>query len=251
MIDLPQRHWGERGPRVLLVHGLSSTAESWWRVGPGIADAGFRVTAVDLRGHGEAPRAERYALVDYAGDLPGDDWFAVIGHSLGGAAAVLAAQRPGFTRALALLDPVLLVTRDEWQATIDDQLSELGLDEQALEALKPHWHERDRAAKLAGIRQTDAHVIEHSFTDNDRWDVTAEATALAVPTLLLRGDPAVYSMLSDETADALAAANPLVDYRVVAGAGHSPHRDRPEETIAALIGWLLADERAGRPGSLG
>ena len=25
----------------------------------------------------------------------------------------------------------------------------------------------------------------------------------------------------------------------------------PEETIAALIGWLLADERVGRPGSVG
>jgi len=251
MIDLPQRHWGDRGPRVLLVHGLSSTAESWWRVAPAIADAGFRVTAVDLRGHGEAARAERYRLADYASDLPGDDWSAVIGHSLGGAASVLAAQRRGFTRSLALLDPVLLVTRDEWQATIDDQLSELSLDEHSLGALKPHWHEADRAAKLAGIRQTDAHVIEHSFTDNDRWDVTAEATALTVPTLVLRGDPAVYSMLADDTADALAAANPLVDYRVVAGAGHSPHRDRPEETIDALLGWLLADERVGRTGPLG
>ena len=236
---------------MLLVHGLSSTSESWWRVAPAIAEAGFRVTAVDLRGHGDAPRAERYSLVDYASDLPGDDWFAVVGHSLGGAAAVLAAQRDGFTRHLALLDPVLLITRDEWQATIDDQLSELSLDVRALGALKPHWHERDRAAKLAGIRQTDAHVIEHSFTDNERWDVTAEATALAVPTLLLRGDPAVYTMLADETVDALAAANPLVDYRVVADAGHSPHRDRPEETIDEVLGWLLAHERIGRPGTLG
>ncbi len=236
---------------MLLVHGLSSTSVSWWRVAPAIADAGFRATAVDLRGHGDAPRAERYSLVDYASDLPGEDWFAVVGHSLGGAAAVLAAQRDGFTRHLALLDPVLLITRDEWQATIDDQLSELSLDVRALGALKPHWHERDRAAKLAGIRQTDAHVIEHSFTDNERWDVTAEATALAVPTLLLRGDPAVYTMLADETVDALAAANPLVDYRVVADAGHSPHRDRPEETIDEVLGWLLAHERIGRPGTLG
>lgn len=60
-----------------------------------------------------------------------------------------------------------------------------------------------------------------------------------MPTLLLAGDPEVYSLIEPATLDALARANPHIDVRVVAGAGHSPHRDRPAATIAALRTWLL------------
>ena len=70
--------------------------------------------------------------------------------------------------------------------------------------------------------------------------VVDETATLDVPTLILGGDHAVYSMLATGTADALTAANPLVEYRVVVGAGHSPHRDKPDETLPAIAEWLLA-----------
>ena len=225
--------------RALLVHGLSSSRESWWRVAPALDELGYDVTAIDLRGHGTAARAESYELAGYASDLPAG-WDLVVGHSLGGATAVLAAQQPGFTRALVLLDPVLEVVPAEFDAILADQLSELSFDEETIAALKPHWHERDRETKLSGIRSTDETVVRRSFTDNPHWNVVPEARALTVPTLILGGDHAVYSMLATQTADALAEANPLIEYTVVAGAGHSPHRDKPDETLAALRGWLLA-----------
>lgn len=225
--------------RALLVHGLSSSAESWWRVARFLTELGWDVTAVDLRGHGSAPRAANYELAGYAGDLPREGWDLVIGHSLGGAASVLAAQRPGFASRLVLLDPVLEVTAQEFDEILADQVAELDLTSDSLDALKPHWHERDRAAKLAGIHATDAGVVSRSFTDNLRWNVIAEAAALTMPTLILGGDHAVYSMLATDTADALAATNPLIEYRVVAGAGHCPHRDMPQETLAAIQDWLL------------
>src|SRR4051812_26762375 len=113
MIELPQRTWGEAGPRALLVHGLSSDSDSWWRLVEALVADGGRVTTVDLRGHGAASRADSYRLEDYAGDLPSspdpgsEGWDLVVGHSLGGATSVLAARRPGFTKLLVLLDPVL------------------------------------------------------------------------------------------------------------------------------------------------
>ena len=224
--------------RALLVHGLSSSSESWWRVADALAEDGWSVTAVDPRGHGDAQRADRYALTDYATDLSGE-WDLVVGHSLGGAVSVLAAQHPGFARRLLLLDPVLDVPVQEYDDILADQLSELDLTEEAIVREKPHWHERDRATKLAGVRAANAFAVEHTFTDTGRWDVRTETAALRVPTLILGGDHAVYSMLATETADALTDANPLIEYRVVAGAGHSPHRDKPEETIAAVREWLL------------
>jgi pimeloyl-ACP methyl ester carboxylesterase len=231
--------------RALLVHGLSSDAGSWWWLREQLKSDGWDVTAVDLRGHGSAPRPGRYRIADYASDLAGvradgtDDWDLVVGHSLGGAASVVAARRAGFTRRLALLDPVLEVPEQLAAEVLAAQLDELALTPERLAAEKPHWHELDREAKLRGIRSTDAFVVEHTFTDTGRWDVRAEASALTVPTLVLAGDPAVYSMVETETLDALAAANPLVEVHVVAGAGHSPHRDRPAQTIAALRDWLL------------
>lgn len=239
MPALPARHTGDpTGRRALLVHGLSSDSESWWRVEEALVADGWSVTVVDLRGHGSGPRTESYSLAEYAHDLPGDGWDAVVGHSLGGAVSVLAAQRPGFARALVLLDPVLEVPDELYAETVADQVSELGLTAESLVALKPHWHPRDRDAKLLGVQRVDPAAVERTFSDTGRWDVTAETTALTVPTLILAGDPAVYSMLAPATAQAIVAANPLVEYRVIEGAGHSPHRDRPDATLAALRDWL-------------
>lgn len=235
-------HWGTSGPRILLVHGLSSTAESWWRVVDDLAPHA-RLTAVDLRGHGSSPAGDRYTVADYASDLPREDWDAVVGHSLGGAAAVVAAAQPGFTRSLVLLDPVLEVPEAEFEAVAADQVSELTLDEASVAEAKPHWHERDRAAKLVGVRAVVPDAVERTFTDAGEWNVVAEARALTVPTLILSGDPAVYTMLDPELARSLVESTPSIEYRVIAGAGHSPHRDVPEVTLEALRERLLDHQR--------
>jgi pimeloyl-ACP methyl ester carboxylesterase len=219
--------------RVLLVHGLSSDAGSWWRVAAALEADGWHVTAPQLLGHGGRPAAPEYSLDAYAADLPTGPWDAVIGHSLGGAAAVLAAARRGFARRVVLLDPVLLVRPEEEGAIIADQRSELELDEASIAAAQPHWAPGDREAKLRGVRTVDPEAVTRSFTDNRPWDVTAAARALGVPTLVLSGDPAVISMLDP----AVAATLPF-EVRVVAGAGHSPHRDRPTETLAAIRSFL-------------
>ncbi|CAN5400582.1 alpha/beta hydrolase [soil metagenome] len=235
MIDEP----AYRGA-ALLVHGLSSDSESWWRVTEALEADGWAVATVDLRGHGYGARAESYALTDYARDLD-DGWDLVVGHSLGGAAAVLAAQRPHFTKLLVLLDPVLEVPAAQEAAIVADQVAELGFTAESLARDKPHWHEQDRAAKLLGVQRVDPAAVTGTFTDTGRWDVTAQARALTMPTLILMGDPAVYTMLDPDLGRELGAV-------VVEGAGHSPHRDRPEETLAALREWLLEQGRVGGAG---
>jgi len=225
--------WGDAGPRILLVHGLSSSAESWWRVVEDLAPHA-RLTAIDLRGHGASGAADDYSLESYASDLPREDWDAVVAHSLGGAAAVVAASRSGFARSLVLLDPVLEVAPGEFAEVMADQVDELGLDEASIATAKPHWHERDRAAKLAGVRSVVPDAVSRTFTDSGAWNVVTEARSLAVPTLIVAGDPDVYTMLDPGLARSLAEENPLIEYRVIPGAGHSPHRDVPDATLAAL-----------------
>jgi len=242
-MDLPLRSWGPAtGRRALLVHGLNGDGATWEPLAEALAGDGWSVSAIDLRGHGAADPGDDLTLEGYASDLPGSDWDLVIGHSLGGAASVLASQTPGFARSLVLLDPVLEIFASDRDAIVDDQLAELALTEETLAAQKPHWSARDVALKVAGVRRSSERTARASFDDNPDWNVVDEAVDLPVRTLILGGDHAVYSMLARATAEAIADENPLVEYRVIAGAGHSPQRDRFAETLDAIRGFTSAGE---------
>ena len=94
-------------PPVLLVHGFAQNRYSWHTslrsFSAWLAERGFDVWNVELRGHGrsraltdEAPGAERFAdyvddVVRAAGALPGPAFW--VGHSLGGAAVYGAATQ--------------------------------------------------------------------------------------------------------------------------------------------------------------
>lgn len=224
--------------RALLIHGLSSNSTTWWRLATALEADGWEVTAPDLRGHGTAARHDTYRFDDLVNDLPDGPFDLMVGHSLGGTvAAVAGSKRPQLARRIVLLDPVLEVAENDWDAVKADQLAELELTLESVRTAKPHWDARDHELKVAAIAQVDRRAIAAVFDDNLGWNVTADAAAIGVPTLILSGDPEVYSMLSPETAQAVVASNPLVEYRVVEGAGHSLHRDRPVETIAAILEW--------------
>ncbi|TBN57524.1 alpha/beta hydrolase [Glaciihabitans arcticus] len=233
------------GPRVLLVHGLNGDAATWWRVADAFEASGCHVHSVDLRGHGAAARDDDLALASYAADLPGTDWDLVLGHSLGAATASIAATTPGFARRLALLDPVLEIDPASRDAIIADQLAELELTVDSLTAEKPHWHPRDVATKVAAARLSSPGTARGSFDDNPAWDAVTAVAGLEIPTLVLSGDPAVYTMLG--TATVAAITRPALEYRVIPGTGHSPQRDDFDATMAVLWDWLSrSPEPSGR-----
>jgi pimeloyl-ACP methyl ester carboxylesterase len=99
------------GPLVLLLHGFP---EFWWtwrhQLAP-LADAGYRVVAVDLRGYGGSDKPPRgYDGYTLAGDVAalirslGERDATVVGHDWGGHLAwVTAAFHPRMVRRLAVL----------------------------------------------------------------------------------------------------------------------------------------------------
>ena len=38
----------------MLLHGITSNAQAWWRVAPRLVGLGFRVVAFDMPGHGHS-----------------------------------------------------------------------------------------------------------------------------------------------------------------------------------------------------
>lgn len=245
MVTLPSIEWGSTGAdrRALLIHGINGSAATWWRVGRALADDGWHVTAVDLRGHGAAQRADSYELEQYVSDLPGTGWDLVIGHSLGAAIATLAAARPGFTRSLVLLDPVLAIAADEVDAVRNDQLSELGDSLDDIRRSRSHWHPHDQQAKFDAAQKADRGMVDATFAQNQPWDLVPIAESLAVDTLIVGADPAVFTFFSPALAERITAANPRVTATIIEGAGHSPHKDKPSETLAVIAEFTSAGEQ--------
>ena len=95
------RDTGGEGPVVMLLHGWMATADlNWCGAYPALAQAGYRVLAIDHRGHGRGLRP----LVPFRLDDCADDATAVlrelgiaqatvVGYSMGGAIAQLVALR--------------------------------------------------------------------------------------------------------------------------------------------------------------
>ncbi|ALG08332.1 hypothetical protein AOZ06_16710 [Kibdelosporangium phytohabitans] len=203
---------------------------------------GFTVTAPDLRGHGDSPRASRYAAADYAADVRAlrERWDLVVGHSLGGLVAVHAALDPDWTARLVLLDPAVELPDSDVERYTELNVQEVvrPQDPEALLAANPQWHPEDARLKFLAVLATSPFVAERTMRDNAPWHYLPDVGALPVPTLILGADPAVGAVFGPDLGDVVAAANAGIEYRVVPNAGHSVHRDAPEDVLEAIAAWV-------------
>jgi pimeloyl-ACP methyl ester carboxylesterase len=244
--------WGNPAdPPVLLVHGVTSLTGTWWRIGPALAAAGYRVIAVDLPGHGATGAwSGRYRFLDTAADLAAliraagmdSGELGVVGHSWGGLVAAhlpMAGIRP---RVLVLLDPPALpvslmatMTVDPVERHYDD------IDEatRAMRAAYPSWPEGDIAAKAEGLTRFDESAVRAVLLDNGDWDggltALADPRASGVDTWLVRGEPAAGSMLPEQVLPAFAERIGADHILTISGGAHSPQRMHPEALLVALL----------------
>ncbi|MGY6497543.1 MAG: alpha/beta fold hydrolase [Microcella sp.] len=261
-VTLPRLHWGpsDSDRRALLVHGLGSSAHTMWRIAESLADAGWSVDAVDLRGHGDAPRTSSYRIDEFAADLaathprgagdPHDHgdarpttqrgtWNLVVAHSIGGAAAVVAAAaHPRWTERLVLLDPALHTPAEARAAIRARQLTAKdSITIESAGAENPHWHPLDNELRVRAVHAASRFALEHAVLDNPDWDVMPHIPHLTQPTLVIGADPERGALFAGELADRALEANPLIEHVTVPG-GHNVHRDAPTETLDALHEWL-------------
>ncbi|BBG05149.1 pimeloyl-ACP methyl ester carboxylesterase [Pseudonocardia autotrophica] len=113
-VDLAVAGLGGAGRPVVLLHGLMSCAASWEPRAAALARHG-RVLAPDARGHGRSGRPEGADPAAWSPDRLARDVVellertgpaALVGHSMGGLSALLAAvRRPDLVTAVAVEDP--------------------------------------------------------------------------------------------------------------------------------------------------
>jgi pimeloyl-ACP methyl ester carboxylesterase len=190
-LRLTLERWGEEGsPLAVLVHGVTASSRTWWRVGPWFATAGWCVVAVDLRGHGKSPRATHgLGLEDLAGDLhetvaallgPEKSVDVLLGHSLGALAALELCRRHGdLVERLVLEEPPGSESIDFEEISRGDE-ADLARAKEAPEAHKleqleenPSWSEGDAVANVEGLRDCDAGPVAATIRHGLHYDLTA------------------------------------------------------------------------------
>jgi pimeloyl-ACP methyl ester carboxylesterase len=215
------------GPAAVLLHGGSSSSATWDRLATVLAAAGHHVIAADLRGHGGTSRARDYPLSGYSDDIRGlmdtlgIGSVALVGHSLGGyAASVLAQREPDRISRLVLEEPGIPAPDSESSHGLSGPRFLLN----ALAGLATRSG-YDRRAVTSAVRQL-------RIPDPAWWDGLPLITA---PTLLISGGPASH-IPPCHLAEA-ARSIPHCDV-VTIPAGHRVHSRRPEQFLAEVIPFL-------------
>jgi len=241
-MKLNTRTWGDPAAThsAVLIHGVTSNAASWVRVGPELAAWGFYIVAPDLRGHGDSLKADgQYALDLMAADLADSVPVAptlLVGHSFGGVMAILATLR-GILKPshIVLEDPVLHFADQQTPAgLLKNDEANLPRDVAGTLRANPKWLPIDAEGKVASLRAINWDHMRQVFADNAPWDLRADlrAVARAVPTRLILPESSFYV----PPADAAAIEADLGPGTVVRvhGAGHSIHRD----DLSAFLGAI-------------
>ena len=229
------REWGEGDRHAVLVHGVMSDSRNWRRVGPVLAERGYHVVAVDLRGHGHSPRASEYTaelmaedIVDTVPDAPE----LVMGHSLGGLTVSLAVDRLRPERAV-YVDPAFSCPAANWfqRALAPAFLRTLARQSAARIAKRnPRWDPADVAIEVETFAAFDRAAIPAVLAPS----IMRAPTTMAVPSLVMLADNSY--LVKPEAAERLRDSG--FDVRVVAGSGHVINRDDHDGFMDALDGWI-------------
>jgi pimeloyl-ACP methyl ester carboxylesterase len=250
-------------PLAVLIHGVTSSSRTWWRVGPALARRGFRVLAVDLRGHGASPRpVADLAAADLAADVAetvadaaglaaasglaaaGPPVDLLVGHSLGALVALeLVTARPGFARRLLLEEPPGPSSVD-WVGLADGMEADRrravadpeGL-RRDLEAENPRWAPGEAERRVADLADCNATAIAAALRPGVPFDLAGLLAAARLPILLLLADEALGSSLTGVDRKAAVAAVGDGASRVLPS-GHSIHREALEAWLHELDAWL-------------
>ncbi|MHB8463158.1 MAG: alpha/beta fold hydrolase [Vulcanimicrobiaceae bacterium] len=244
--------WGDSGPLMLLVHGMSSSRRSWMRIVERYGSR-FRIAAYDQRGHGESsgvggPMTLAQCLDDLASvaqqlDEPID---VLIGHSWGGAVAIAGGQRIDARRVVAI-DPMLHQLADAWYdefiAELDEAFAYVGDErEKRVRHAYAGDPELDVLGKIHALATMTSAPIRALQCDNPAptWDLVPIVAAYDRPLLLAMASPGEGVLEAPRYAELHRALPPLVRYVEFPGAGHSLHRTALDAFSAALDAFLAA-----------
>ncbi|KAI9209931.1 Alpha/Beta hydrolase protein [Polychytrium aggregatum] len=247
------------GRTALVSPGMGDFRHQFRFLGPKLFDAGYRVIAPDLRGHGDSDTTfKTYTVEDVAADLTSildaeqvSENVVLMGNSFSGAVILaVAAQDP---KRFAGVVPICAFTRDMPGTSFMNGISVLIFNRlwgmpvwttyfQSLFKAPP----ADLPAYVSAIRNSMMSDCSHagifgSFmrsSKNNAWELSAKVQS---PVLLLMGekDPDFSNPLEEcETVKSHLTQAKSCGIVLIEGTGHYPHVEKPEETFAQIKSFL-------------
>jgi len=248
-------------PTVVLGHGGGQTRHSWDRCEVQLARAGFQAINYDLRGHGDSDWSGDgdYGVETRARDLiavaaQGSRPLALVGASLGGITALMAASLGLEVDALVLVDivpkmsPVGVAKIRGFMTAHTDGFAAI---EDAADAISAYYPDRPRPKDLSGLNKNlrlradgryhwhwDQRMMTDARANPDHMLALLDAADWTdrVPTLLVRGMKSDI-VDNDGVAD-LKRRIPHLEIADIRGAGHMVAGDKNDEFNAAVIEFL-------------
>ena len=270
--------WGDPGdPPVVLVHGAHDHGRTWDGFAPRLADLGFHVVAIDVRGHGDSGRlssgmmwsAGTIDLCELARVLaPGPDVpIGMVGHSMGGGQVLTAAattpERVAWIVTLDGLGPPAAAFEEV--DLVDAATRSVDAIEKQRSRPPRVWSSRAEMAERRGSvnvrlpRHFLDHLVEHGTVETEGgyvWktdplfnlgipdgfsldDITASYPDVAAPVLaLMSSEDDTWADLDEAEVERRIAFFPDARWKSVPGAGHYVHVEEPDFVLAETEAFL-------------
>ncbi|MBF4613356.1 alpha/beta fold hydrolase [Curtobacterium sp. VKM Ac-1376] len=255
---------GTTGPLLVLAHGMGDDRQAYRFLTPLLVEAGYRVAAVDLRGHGGSSVGwAGHTRTDLAGDLISlirhlGGPAVLVGHSIsGGAATIAAAKAPERITALVELAPF---TRKQSSSIGDMRVAAhrrgllhlIGMTflgstrqwEKYLDVAYPGTKPVDHDARL---QQIEAMLAEpgrmkalQAMANTRPVDAGEQLNNVRCPVLVVQGSADCDWVDPQREGEAIVADLPagLGHLVVIEGAGHYPHVQFPAQVASAMLTFL-------------
>ncbi|HET9062535.1 MAG TPA: alpha/beta fold hydrolase [Candidatus Binatia bacterium] len=254
-MELHFERFGHGAP-VLILHGLFGSSTNWRTVAKKLGER-YCVYAVDQRNHGRSPHADTFGYDDLAADAlafldrHGIESAAVIGHSMGGKAAMkLSLAEPDRVAALVVVDIAPTRQSSDGLRPVLDAL--LAVDPSACAT-------RDEVDRKLAVRLADERLRQFLLMNVARgedgalrWRLNLPAIAAHFaelagpieaegvydgPALFVRGEKSGY--VRDADRPAIARLFLRASIVTIEGAGHWVHAEAPERFLE-VVGEFLS-----------
>ncbi|RVV98415.1 alpha/beta fold hydrolase [Mesobaculum littorinae] len=245
---------GSGGRPLLIVPGLFGSARNWGVIQKRLSDRG-RVVAVDMRNHGASGWSDTHDYAAMAADLAhlieaegAEDGWDVLGHSMGGKAAMmLALTAPELVHRLIVAD-IAPVAYEHSQMHLIEAMR--GLDLAGLRSRS------DADARLAGTvsdRGVRAFLLQSLDWREGCWTLNLDVLGREMATitgwpdpqgsfprgaLFLSGGESDYVLPAHR--DRIRGLFPKARFARIPGAGHWLHAEKPREVEASMRAFLDA-----------
>jgi len=242
-IQLAYERRGKGTPLVLL-HGFPLDHHLWDEVVPLLEDT-FDIILPDLRGFGESTTMDSpYSMDDYASDIAGlldqlgIQKAAIVGHSMGGYAALAFARMyPERVSGLGLVSSQVLADAPErkegrYKSAADVEANGI---ESVVATMTPKFtadEELQSYARASMERQRPAAYIGALKAMAERADSTSLLSSLNFPVVVVHGD--ADALIPIDRAREVKEALPQAHLVEISGAGHMPMMEAKEKTAQAL-----------------